>query len=52
MVYRLLYIKEYLEKRENKLIPKKQSTFNNFYLVGETFEHFIKNLKPVIYDDE
>lgn len=45
-------IKEYLEKRKNNLIPTKKSAFNNFYLVGETFENFIKNLKPVIYDDE
>ena len=39
-------IVEYLEKRKNGLIPKKEEKFINFYLVGQTFEEFIKNLRP------
>ncbi len=45
-------IVEYLEKRKNGLIPKKEEKFNNFYLVGQTFEEFIKNLRPDNYDEE
>lgn len=45
-------ITEYLEKRKKGLIPEKKEAFNNFYLVGQTFDDFIKNLRAENYDDE
>lgn len=44
-------IQTYLELRQNNQLPAKDEAFQDFYLVGNTFEEFISNLKPFTYED-
>lgn len=40
-------IESYLTKRRAGQLPEKEEKFDNFYVLSETFEDFLQNLKPL-----